>query len=125
MAQFGDLGLNGAGQGAVVEALMPVGHDIGRGLCPRHEVDDLGRAVRGQGIDRDQLCSEQAEDDAEELRPVGQLHHHPVARLQSQSQKAGGRRLGLLQQVAIGPALIHADHGDGVRLRLGAAPQHL
>ncbi len=125
MAQFGNLGLNGAGQDPVVEALMSVGHDIGRGLGPAQEVNDLGRAVRGQRIDGDQLGPEQTEDHAEELGQVRQLHHDPVARLQPQRQEPGSGRLGLFQQFAIGPALVHADHGDGVGGRLDAIAQQL
>ena len=125
MAQFRNLGLHRSGQGAIVEAFVPIRHDIGRGFGTLHEMDDLGRAVRRQGVNRDQPGPEQAEDDAEKLGDIGHLHHDPIPGLQPQRQKTRRCRLGAIEQFAIGPARLHPDHRHGVGLGLGAAAQHL
>ena len=115
------------GEVAVVEALVPVGDDVGDRLGERAEVPDLRLTMGGQCEHRQRADPEQREDHLEELGDVRQLDHHSVALADSCGEEACREPVGAVVEFAVGPAPPGAGRvhdGDPVRVPLGACAQH-
>lgn len=126
MAQRGGTGPGACRQFAVVVAAVFRGHDVRDRLGELAEVRDLRLAVGREGEDGQRADPEQCEDDLEELRDIGQLDHHPVALGDVPGEETGRQPVGAPVQLRVAPPDFRGgvDHGDPVRVRLGAFPEH-
>jgi len=107
-----DLGTDGVGQPAVVEAGVPVRDDVAGSIAEPGQVDDLAGPVARQRVHRDDTQTNQGEPHHDEVGGVQQLHDDPLTPAQPEPAQASDQAVDRAVQLGVAqPAAVVDDCG--------------